>query len=87
MIRRELAEAGFTDVALDVVAARSKAALAYDAAFAYCQGSPMRGEIETRGGPDGLQKATQHAADALVKRFGAGPIEGGISALVVTARG
>jgi ubiquinone/menaquinone biosynthesis C-methylase UbiE len=85
-IRRDLGAAGFTDVAVDLVTARSRAASAYDAAFAYCQGSPWRGEIEARGGPAGLQKATQHAADALVKRFGKGAIEGGIAAVVVTAR-
>jgi SAM-dependent methyltransferase len=83
--RRELGEAGFVDVAIEVVTARSRASSAYDAAFGYCQGSPWRAEIEARGGPAGLQKATQHAADALIKRFGKGPIEGGIAALVVTA--
>ena len=86
LIRRELGEAGFTDVAIEIVTARSKAPSAYDAAFGYCQGSPWRGEIEARGGPAGLQRATQHAADALAKRFGKGAIEAGIAALVVTAR-
>jgi ubiquinone/menaquinone biosynthesis C-methylase UbiE len=86
LIRRELRDAGFADVAIDVVAARSKAASAYDAAFGYCQGSPLRGEIEARGGPAGLQNATRHAADALVRHCGKGVIEGGIAALVVTAR-
>ena len=66
LIRRELGEAGFTDVAIEIVTARSRASSAYDAAFGYCQGSPWRGEIEARGGPAGLQeRATQHAADAL----------------------
>jgi ubiquinone/menaquinone biosynthesis C-methylase UbiE len=86
VIRRQLHEAGFVDVAIELITARSKAASAYDAAFGYCQGSPWRGEIEARGGPPGLQQATQRAADALAKRFGKGPIEGRIAALVVTAR-
>lgn len=85
-IKQHLGEAGFTDVVIDDVGARSKAASAFDAAFGYCHGSPWRSEIEARGGPAGLQKATQHAADALIRRFGKGPIEGGIAALVVTAR-
>ena len=85
-IRRDLGEAGFTDIAIESVAARSRAASAYDAAFGYCQGSPWRAEIEARGGPAGLQNATQHAADALVERFGRGPIDGSIAAFVVTAR-
>ena len=63
LIRRHLGEAGFTDIAIDSVAAISRAPSAWDAAFGYCQGSPLRGEIEARGGP-GLQQATQHAADA-----------------------
>jgi ubiquinone/menaquinone biosynthesis C-methylase UbiE len=86
VMRRELGEAGFVDVAIEVVSARSRASSAYDAAFGYCQGSPWRAEIEARGGPVGLQKATRHAADALVRRFGNGPIEGGIAAFVVTGR-
>lgn len=86
VIRRQLGEAGFTDIAIELVTERSRAASAHDAAFGLCQGSPMRGEIESRGGPSGLQQATQRAADALAARFGRGPIEGGIAALVVTAR-
>jgi ubiquinone/menaquinone biosynthesis C-methylase UbiE len=86
LIRRQLAEAGFTDVAIDTVTATSRAASAFDAAFGYCQGSPWRGEIEARGGPAGLQKATRHAANALAARFGKGAIEGRIAALVITAK-
>jgi len=85
-IRRDVDEAGFTVVTVEAVAARSRASSAYDAAFAYCQGSPWRAEIEARGGSAGLQNATQHVADALVKRFGRGPIDGSIAAFVVTAR-
>jgi ubiquinone/menaquinone biosynthesis C-methylase UbiE len=85
LIRRQLSEAGFTQIAIETVIATSRAASARDAAFGYCQGSPWRGEIEARGGPAGLQKATQHAADALAARFGKGAIEGRIAALVVTA--
>lgn len=86
LIRRQLGEAGFIDIEIDAVSATSRVASARDAAFAYCQGSPWRGEIEARGGPVGLQKATQYAADALAARFGKGAIEGSIAALVVTAR-
>jgi hypothetical protein len=53
-------------------------------AVAYCQGTPLRGEIETRGAP-GLEAATQAAARALARRFGDGPIEGRIRALVISA--
>jgi ubiquinone/menaquinone biosynthesis C-methylase UbiE len=86
LIRRHLDQAGFTQVTIDTVTSTSKANSAFDAAFGYCHGSPWRSEIEARGGPAGLQKATQHAADALAARFGKGPIEGAIAALIVTAR-
>lgn len=85
-IRLHLTAAGFANVAIDSVVRRSRANTAYDAAVGYCQGSPWRAEIEARGGATGLQKATQHAADALTRRFGNGPIEGAIAALVITAR-
>jgi hypothetical protein len=53
------------------------------AALAYCHGTPLRGEIEACD-PNGLRRAT-HAAEAeLARRFGDGPIEGHIEALVVT---
>ena len=42
----------------------------------WCQGTPMRGEIEARGAP-GLQAATDPGAEqALAQRFGKGAIEG-----------
>lgn len=82
-IRADLIAAGFSDILIDTVAARSVAASAREAATALCQGTPLRGEIEARGS---LQHATDRATDALTARFGAGSIEGGIRALVVTAR-
>ena len=60
------------------------AATPRDAAIAYCQGNPWRNEIEARD-PGGLERATQHVAEVLARRFGDGPIEGRIRALVVTA--
>jgi ubiquinone/menaquinone biosynthesis C-methylase UbiE len=86
VIRRQLGEAGFVHIAIEPVAARSKAVSAYDAAFAYCQGTPQRGEIEARVGPADLQRVTERVGEALAARFGQGPIDGGIAALVVTAR-
>jgi ubiquinone/menaquinone biosynthesis C-methylase UbiE len=83
-LREELAAAGFTRVAIDAVGAVSKAASPLDPALAYCQGTPLRNEIEARD-RSRLEEATQRAADALAQRFGTGPIEGRIRALVVTA--
>lgn len=55
-------------------------------AIAYCQGTPLRNEIEARD-PGGLERATAVAATALRGRFGDGPIRGRIRAVVVTAGG
>jgi ubiquinone/menaquinone biosynthesis C-methylase UbiE len=85
LIRAELRAAGFATIEIDTVEERSRAAGPRDAAIAYCQGTPLRNEIEARS-PAGLGEATAVAADALARRFGTGAIEGRISALVVTAR-
>lgn len=84
-IRQELEAAGFADISIETVEHQSKAPSPRDAAFAYCQGTPLRNEIETRD-PAGLEGATQQATEALARRFGAGAIAGRIQALVITAR-
>jgi ubiquinone/menaquinone biosynthesis C-methylase UbiE len=83
-IRQELKVAGFADAAIDAVDARSRAPSARHVAVAYCQGTPLRNEIEARD-PTRLAEATDAAAAALASRFGPGPIDGKIQALVVTA--
>src|SRR5215216_2752990 len=83
-IREELAAAGFANVSVETVDAVSRASSALDPAIAYCQGTPLRNEIETRDASR-LKDATKHAADALQRRFGSGPIEGRIRAFVITA--
>ncbi|HEX7921579.1 MAG TPA: SAM-dependent methyltransferase, partial [Bradyrhizobium sp.] len=80
----DLTAAGFRDIAIELVTHRSAAASAQDAAIAYCQGTPMRGEIEARDQP-GLEAATQRVAEALAHRFGNGAIDGKIQALVISA--
>jgi ubiquinone/menaquinone biosynthesis C-methylase UbiE len=83
-IRQELKAAGFTSVSFDAVDAHSKAASPRDPAVAYCQGTPLRNEIEARGAP-GLEEATNKAADALARRFGSGAVDGRIRAFVIGA--
>lgn len=85
-IRDELAAAGFADVAIEAVDAISRAPTAHQVAMAYCQGTPWRGEIEARDASR-LEEATARAADALRQRFGLGPVEGRIRAIVIGARG
>ncbi len=84
VLRADLAAAGFTQIAIDTVASTSRAASHRDPAIGFCQGSPMRNEIEARD-PDGLQAATDAAADALAARFGTGAIEAPMQAKVITA--
>jgi hypothetical protein len=85
-IAQDLAEAGFTHTpTIETVAFTSRAVSPRVPALAYCQGTPLRGEIEARD-PSGLERATQAAEAELARRFGRGPIEGRIEALVVTVR-
>jgi ubiquinone/menaquinone biosynthesis C-methylase UbiE len=53
-------------------------------AVAYCQGTPLRNEIEARE-PGGLERATAAATAAVRARYGDGPMEARISAVVVAA--
>jgi ubiquinone/menaquinone biosynthesis C-methylase UbiE len=82
--RAELNAAGFADISIDVVNDSSKASSPRDPAIAYCQGTPLRNEIEARD-TSRLEGATRHAAAALAHRFGNGAIEGRIRAFVITA--
>ncbi|HUR56485.1 MAG TPA: hypothetical protein VM029_02165, partial [Opitutaceae bacterium] len=80
---RELSAAGFLAPVAETIAARSVAPRASDVAMAYCQGTPLRSEIEARGGA--LEEATRVCAQAIEERFGPGPVDGKIQAHVVTA--
>jgi len=83
-IRTELNTAGFKDVSIDAVDARSKAPSPRDPAIAYCQGTPLRNEIEARDASR-MEEATNRATEALARRFGKGAVDGRIRALVITA--
>src|SRR5258708_6990212 len=81
-IRADLNGAGFTDISVDAVENRSKAASPRDPAIAYCQGTPLRNEIEARDAAR-LEDATKRTTEALARRFGSGAIEGRIRAFVI----
>jgi ubiquinone/menaquinone biosynthesis C-methylase UbiE len=85
-IRAELTAAGFAEISIDTLDARSKAPSPRHPAIAYCQGTPLRNEIEARDASR-LEHATTRAAEALERRFGSGPIDGLIRAHVITASG
>ena len=71
LIRRELADAGFTQVAIETRAEQSRAASPRVPAVAYCQGTVLRSEIEARA-PGTLDAATDAAAAAIAARHGSG---------------
>jgi SAM-dependent methyltransferase len=84
IIERDLANGGFTaPPRIDTVAARSRATSARIPAIAYCQGTPLRNEIETRDAAR-LGEATDVAAAAIGRRFGQGAVDGKIQAHIVT---
>jgi SAM-dependent methyltransferase len=83
-IERDLAIGGFTNTPQMVtVAARSRAQSARVPAIAYCQGTPLRNEIEARDASR-LAEATDVAAAAVAQRFGTHAVDGKIQAHVVT---
>ena len=84
IIERDLANGGFTNSArIATVAARSRAGSARIPALAYCQGTPLRNEIEARDASR-LGEATDIAAEAIAQRFGRGAVDGKIQAHIVT---
>jgi len=53
-------------------------------AIAFCQGTPLRNEIEARD-PGLLDHVTDRAAEAVASRFGDGAVEAKMRAHVVSA--
>lgn len=82
--REALGAAGFGRIEIETVTKRSRAPSHRDPAIAFCEGTPLRNEIEARGAGR-LDEATRVAAAAIVTRFGAGPVDGKIQAHVFTA--
>jgi SAM-dependent methyltransferase len=83
-LREELTMAGFSSISIETRGDISRAPSPRDPAIAYCQGTPLRNEIEARH-PAGLEAATQACAEALARRFGNGAVAGRIRAHVITA--
>ncbi len=84
LIRSDLRRCGFSDIMIEVVEARSIAASSGAAATAFCYGTPLRTEIEERD-PAMLDHVVERVAASIEARFGNGPVESRICALVVTA--
>ena len=85
LIRSDLAKAGFSSVAIETKAEESRAPSPRQVAIAYCQGTPLRNEIEARGA-EKLEAATDHATAAIARKHGSGEVVAKIQAHVVMAR-
>lgn len=80
-----LSEGGFTGAtAFHTVTARSTAPSARMVAMAYCEGTPLRNEIEARDASL-LGEATDRIAAAIGRRFGRDQVSGKIQAIVISA--
>jgi ubiquinone/menaquinone biosynthesis C-methylase UbiE len=84
LIRRELEDAGFSHVAIDTRAEQSRASSPRLPAVAYCQGTPLRNEIEARDAGK-LESATDYAASVIADRHGSGEVAAKIQAHVISA--
>jgi SAM-dependent methyltransferase len=83
VVERDLVAGGFARAPrMATVAARSRAPSARVPAIAYCQGTPLRNEIEARDASR-LAEATDVAAAAVARRFGAHSVDGKIQAHIV----
>jgi SAM-dependent methyltransferase len=83
-IKDDLVAVGFTrPPQIDTLTARSRAASAQVPAIAYCQGTPLRNEIELRDAAR-LDEATAIATAAIAARFGQGAIDGKIQGHIIT---
>lgn len=84
LIRRDLEDAGFSDVAIETRAEQSRASSPRLPAVAYCQGTVLRTEIEARDAGK-LDAATDYAASAIADRHGSGEVAAKIQAHVIVA--
>jgi ubiquinone/menaquinone biosynthesis C-methylase UbiE len=84
LIIADARSAGFADVTGETVTLRSVAPTCRDPAIGFCQGTPLRNEIEARGA-DLLTEATAAAAERISIAFGIGPVDGMMQAHVITA--
>jgi ubiquinone/menaquinone biosynthesis C-methylase UbiE len=81
----DLADAGFREIAVETLRLEAGRIGARDLARGFCQGTPLRAEIEARDA-EGLVRVTAAAELALRRRFGDATIASPIQAHVLTAR-
>lgn len=81
----DLNGAGFGTVQSFTVSEHSHASSPYEPALAYCQGTPLRNELEEREAGS-LAKITEAVAAAIETSFGAGPVSGLIQGNIFVAK-
>ena len=84
LIRSELEDAGFSRVVIETIAKQSRASSPRLPAIAYCQGTPLRNEIEARDA-EKLEVATDYVASVISDRHGSGEVAAKIQAHVIVA--
>lgn len=85
LIYDEVKQAGFEAVDITTITDASWAPSARHPAIAYCQGTPLRNELEARDATK-LAAVTDRAEELIVSRFGTGPVSGKIQGHVIVAR-
>ncbi len=83
-IEANLKAAGFADIVIETITEVSSAPTARHPAVAYCEGTPLRNEIEARD-KTRLAEVTEHATKAIAAQFGDGPVSARIQGHVATA--
>lgn len=76
--------AGFTTVSAQTITSQSQAEGPHVPAIAYCQGTPLRNELEQRQSGS-LEKITKAATSDIERRFGSGPVSAKIQGQVFSA--
>jgi SAM-dependent methyltransferase len=82
VITAELQRVGFGRVEIEAVEKVSRAASAREPAIGFCQGTPLRSEIETRDASR-LSEVTDTAAETIAARFGPTAVQGRMLAYVM----
>lgn len=84
-IERDLTAAGFEDMSIERLELPCRAPSPEYPARGFVMGSPLRMEIEERA-PGRLEDVAQAAERAVAERFGSGPLDSTMAAMVVAAR-
>jgi ubiquinone/menaquinone biosynthesis C-methylase UbiE len=84
LIRSELEKSGFSNVVIETRSEQSRASSPRHPAVAYCQGTPLRNEIEARDA-DKLEAATEYAASKIADGHGSGEVAAKIQAHIIAA--